>query len=283
MNDPVPRQGDLAQGADLADSLVQLLRVRKSQPEFERPADQLMRLLVTTFERPPGFVRTYRIELGTPEAEAIRQARAQGRPIFEAVPPSLDENDFLVRVSKILSLVAGGEFACVDIPRPIDLSTMLCALTGLSDSDVITNWSNVLGVECDPVSASIRLALLPALARCSAALLEWGDIPARTGPSCPNCAMPPVLAESRGLDGGWYARCGLCAAAWLIPRLGCAFCGESDARRLISRFVEGQESRYRKVVCESCGSSLKVVSTLTPLSAPGLLVAELAMIHLDFV
>ncbi len=52
---------------------------------------------------------------------------------------------------------------------------------------------------------------------------------------------------------------------------------------LRSLYVVGEESRYRLVVCDSCEFRLKVVSTLGPLSAPGLLVAELATAHLDFV
>jgi hypothetical protein len=46
-------------------------------------------------------------------------------------------------------------------------------------------------------------------------------------------------------------------------------------------FVEGQAGRYRLSICETCQGRLKVVSTIAPLSPPGMLVTELAMLHLE--
>jgi hypothetical protein len=48
-------------------------------------------------------------------------------------------------------------------------------------------------------------------------------------------------------------------------------------------FVEGEQDRFRLAICQRCGFRLKIVATLTPLSPPSLLVAELAAIHLDFI
>ena len=99
---------------------------------------------------------------------------------------------------------------------------------------------------------------------------------------CPNCGEPPLLAESRGLEQRRFLRCGLCAADWPADRLRCPSCGESDPRALRTLDVEGQEGKARLVRCGSCGSGLKVASTFAPFTAPGLLVADLATIHLDF-
>ena len=76
-------------------------------------------------------------------------------------------------------------------------------------------------------------------------------------------------------------RCGCCAADWPVTRLACPFCGEADADRLLRRFAAGDADRYQRVDCATCGRVLKVVATLNPLSAPGLLVAELSTVHLD--
>jgi FdhE protein len=76
-------------------------------------------------------------------------------------------------------------------------------------------------------------------------------------------------------------RCGLCAAEWEFPRLRCLYCGEGDHRQLGYFSVEGEESLHRAAVCQLCHGYVKMVSSLTPLSAPGLLVANVATLHLD--
>jgi FdhE protein len=126
----------------------------------------------------------------------------------------------------------------------------------------------------------LRLVLLPELASHSAHLDASRPEGLWTRGECPDCGSPSVLAESRGLDQRRHWRCGICAGDWPGDRLRCPFCGESDHRRLSYRFIEGEHDRHRLALCESCGAALPVVSTLAPLSAPGLLVAELATAHL---
>ena len=101
-------------------------------------------------------------------------------------------------------------------------------------------------------------------------------------------AIAPTAAArpswpSRGLEGRRILRCGLCAAEWPGDRLRCTSCGEADSRALRSTYVEGEGDRFRLACCDRCGLALKVVSTLAPLSPPGLLVTELATVHLDMI
>jgi hypothetical protein len=136
--------------------------------------------------------------------------------------------------------------------------------------------------EIDPALARsvLRLALLPVLAPHAARLDALRPEGLWTRGECPDCGGPPVLAESRGLEQRRHWRCGVCAGDWPGDRLRCPICGETDHRRLSYRFVEGEHDRYRLALCDSCGASLPAVSTLAPLSAPALLVAELATAHL---
>ena len=85
------------------------------------------------------------------------------------------------------------------------------------------------------------------------------------------------------MEGLRFLRCGTCAADWPGRRLGCVACGEEDWRAVRTLSVEGEESRSRLIACESCGFRLKVVPTLAPLSAPGLVVADLATLHFDLI
>src|SRR5262249_10102073 len=93
----------------------------------------------------------------------------------------------------------------------------------------------------------------------------------------------PLLAESRGLEQLRYLRCGLCATAWEGSRFRCLFCGNDDHNKLGYFHVEGEENRYRAASCDECRGYVKVVSTLSALSPPQLLVTDLATLHLDLV
>ena len=90
-----------------------------------------------------------------------------------------------------------------------------------------------------------------------------------------------MLAESRGLEQRISYRCGLCAADWPGERLGCPSCGEAASKALHHSFIEGEQERCRLAHCDTCLYDWKVVSTLTALSPPAMIVADLATVHLD--
>jgi FdhE protein len=73
----------------------------------------------------------------------------------------------------------------------------------------------------------------------------------------------------------------LCAAEWKVPRLLCPYCENRDHRSLGYLSLDGDEAKYRVNTCDSCHGYVKMLSTLTPLSAPQLLAADVATLHLD--
>ena len=170
------------------------------------------------------------------------------------------------------------------ITRVIDGSLDLSCWANEAVSDQAFNVDNraqALGIDAAPARSVLRLVVLPGLERLSRKLATLRAEASWTRGDCPNCGSPPVLAESRGLEQRRHWRCGLCAADWEGERLRCPFCDETDHRKLSFIAAEGEQDRYRVSLCESCGGRLKVVATLGPLTAPGLLVAELATSHLD--
>jgi FdhE protein len=66
-----------------------------------------------------------------------------------------------------------------------------------------------------------------------------------------------------------------------VPRLFCPFCGNRDHRVLGYFSAVGEEGRYRAATCDTCRGYVKMVTTLGPLEAPQLLVADVATLHLD--
>jgi formate dehydrogenase maturation protein FdhE len=127
----------------------------------------------------------------------------------------------------------------------------------------------------------LRLALLPSLANVSQRLDRSRTEGLWDRGDCPNCGSEPVFAESRGLEQRIFFRCGLCAADWAGERIGCPACTENRSRFLRVEAVDGEQEKCRLVHCHSCRYHWRVVSTLTPLSAPAMIVANLATIHLE--
>ena len=60
-------------------------------------------------------------------------------------------------------------------------------------------------------------------------------------------------------------------------------CGRTDHRILRYLFAEEDQGRFRLAICDACGGRLKVITTLAPLSPPGLVVAEFTMLYLDLI
>ncbi len=265
----------------LASALGDLDRLAGGRPELATAARSLAGVLRAAFIAPVPDISLLA------EPELIVAAWRSGVPAFRAgdVPPALDRDDLQTRALAIVSELAD------DHPRsPILRAALrdgsadihawaLMALAG--DDGAIDEQAIALGIDAPRLRAVLRLTLLPVLARVSESLAVLRPEGVWTRGDCPNCGSPPVLAESRGLEQRRYWRCGLCASDWAGERLRCPFCGETDHRRLHYRFAEGEQDRHRLAICDICEGRLKVVSTLAPISAPGLLIAELATVHLE--
>ena len=266
---------------ELAQALADLDRLGTRKPEFAPSARSLGRLLGLAF-RPAG--PALRFEL---DHAARHRAWSEGRPCLRDAAVSVDSQALQDRARSLADCLAAENPAAR-------------ALAGLleSERDAVGRWAVALLAGCpetvaeasaaggvDPgLSASIlRLSLLPELARWSSSVSghELESQGWRAG-LCPCCGSDPLLVESRGLEQARFARCGLCAADWPTGRMACPRCGEADHRALKTIAIEGEQERFRLLICRSGRHATKVVSTLRALSTPGLLVAELETAPLDF-
>ena len=59
------------------------------------------------------------------------------------------------------------------------------------------------------------------------------------------------------------------------------FCGNHDHQGLRFLHAEGEETKYRALVCEACRGYVKMLTTLSALPPLPLLVADAATLHLD--
>jgi FdhE protein len=143
--------------------------------------------------------------------------------------------------------------------------------------------SEALGLDPGLVATALRLALFPALSHVHAALAPIRASHRWDQGYCPTCGSWPLLGEFRSLEQVRLLRCGLCAAEWEFARLRCPFCGTRDHEVLGYLAVDGEDTRYRAATCDACRGYVKMVATLAALTGPGLLVADVATLHLDLV
>jgi FdhE protein len=140
-----------------------------------------------------------------------------------------------------------------------------------------------LGLPVGQTALILCLTLFPVLAAANAALDPLRQGLAWEHGYCPTCGGWPLLGEFRGLEQTRFLRCGLCAAEWAFPRLCCPFCGTREHQLLGYFHVEGEEGMGRASTCAGCRRYVKMTPTLVALSAPQLLVANAATLHLDLV
>ncbi len=265
---------------ELAASLADLERLSARRPELKSPASALGRVLSAVFSLPPVLNAPYPAK--SQDAEFLNTLWGMDEPVFLTLKPEFSEEDLRLRARRILKVLEPENPSAKPLSRAqIDWKAW-AGSTLLGDPGGFEHHILSQDLDANLARSILRLTLLPVLSACTTALDALRPSAVRGSENCPCCGQPPLFAESRGLEGNRFLRCGLCAAEWPAPRLGCMRCGETSTRALNTLSVEGDEAGARLVRCETCGFGLKVLPTFARLSAPGLLVSELATVHLDF-
>jgi FdhE protein len=276
----------------LAAALAELERLIAARPELESAGRVLARVLEAAFGEParplvPGLEEDFDESDGW--LDPIRSAWEKGEPALPGLALALEGSNLAERALAVCAAIGSDGSPPADrLHRVIE-----------REPERVFDWVKLalrLGdgslaqaaCECkhdlDPIQVEsvLRLSVLPTLAEVSHRICARLPEGAWRHGTCPVCGSGPALAESRGLEQRRHLRCDRCAADWPCQHFVCASCGTSDHHSLRYAFVEGEQDRYRLAICDACGGRLKIIATIVPLSPPGLLVAELAAIHLDF-
>lgn len=166
--------------------------------------------------------------------------------------------------------------------RTLEIAALAQAILS-DDPAAIVQRADELGVDAALAATLLRLTLLPLLEQCSSAARTLRPADVWMHGYCPTCGAWPLLGEYRGLEQTRFLRCGLCADEWPVDRLLCFACSTRAHHDLQYIQVAGEELKQKAQTCERCHSYLKQLSTLGALSAPALLVADVATLHLDLI
>jgi FdhE protein len=267
--------------AEVVEALADLQRHAESRPTLSAPIALLRDVLPILYEEPPR--------------DAVPQLSPQAASAKLAADTSLlrDENlqldvaalqrqwqGICAAVQRHQNSEAGQALAAAVVQGRLSLDDLIRLVLAGRPEEIHAHADN-LGLDAGLTTAVLGLALFPALSRINDALSELRQGTRWERGHCPTCGSWPLLGEFRGLEQTRFLRCGLCAAEWEFPRLQCPFCGERDHRQLGYLSVEGEDVRYRAATCDVCRGYVKMVSTLSRLGGPSLLVANVSTLHLD--
>ncbi len=144
-------------------------------------------------------------------------------------------------------------------------------------ADHLGQIAQAAGLDPDLLSGVARLAVAPVLRAYAARLsrllastdssgaddLDGSHAEGWTHGYCPICGSWPLLGELRGADLVAWMRCGACGGGWQVLHGGCPFCGNADDQQLGTLTID-EGARFRAVVCQRCGTYLKVGNALEP-------------------
>lgn len=275
--------------ADLRPAIDELGRLIEVRPELAIPGEALAHMLQGAFAKHGSIEPS--LESGEPQTDflinRIREGWQQSVPAVQVVAPALDPARLASRA------MAVAESASSESTQARGFREWITR-----DPDQLAGWAHTMllqgesaaetdiprpAVEPSFASSVLRLILLAELGDWTRRIVAHLDEASWRRGDCPVCGAWPALAESRGLEQRRFLRCDRCGADWPVNRLQCTYCGDVDHHSQRYLFAEGEQNRFRLAVCDTCGGRLKVIATLKPLSDPGLLVAQLAMVHLDWI
>jgi FdhE protein len=268
---------------EIREALTELADITESRPSFAGPAQVLRDAMPELFEGS-----------ALPAAQVISSDRArakldQGLPLLRDEPVPLDTRDFARRWQRMCTAVARHQDnssapALADAMRRGLLDPrQLTDATLAGRPEKIHARADELGLDTGLTATVLRLTLFPVMSQLSSDLSSLRAGVQWERGYCPICGSWPLLGEFRGLEQIRFLRCGLCAAEWEFPRSRCPFCDTCDHRRLDYFYAEAEEGKHRVATCAECRGYVKMVSSLTALSPPALLVADVATMHLDLI
>jgi FdhE protein len=265
---------------EVQDALAELSQLGQQRPALAELAGELRAIIPVLYAEPIG-------ETSPVITAEEASARLAGKiPLLRNQTVGIDRTAFARRWDGITAVLKkrshdrAGAISTALRQGKLDVDHLVVELmAGRAGS--IHAQAEALGLDVPLTATVLWLTLFPLLSHFRVSLAPvLGGVAWPEG-FCPCCGSWPKLGEFRGLEQTRFLRCGLCAGEWEFPRLQCPFCGTTDHRQLGYLHVEGEEGKYRAASCEECQHYLKMQSTLTALTPPQLLVADLATLHLD--
>jgi FdhE protein len=264
---------------ELAEAIAELDELGRARPALQAPAS-LLRDLLPALLADPVVVPPLQISTETAQARL-----AGGLPLLRDEALVIEPSALRARLLTVCKVVEHYQAGAADLIQAVRNSTLdasdLLREVLAGRPEAVHARAEVLGLDASLTATALRLAWLPFLAPIALALEPLRPSGVWDRGYCPTCGSWPLLGEYRGLEQIRVLRCGLCASAWEFARLRCPFCDTRDHRQLAYLHTSDEQDRYRASTCDACHGYVKMVSSLSALTLPLLLVKDVATLHLD--
>lgn len=261
----------------LADALAELAKIAKEKPSLKIScavlADILPALFAEPIEERPAML----------DSASAREKLTGGSPLLRGETIAFDAKTLQRRwlaVCRAAERQNDGARAVAEAFDQLNPSALLAEVLA-GRPQAVPARASALQLDAGLTATVLRLAVFPVLSKYAAALEPLYSEAGWDLGICPVCGSWPLLGEFRGLEQIRFLRCAMCACEWRFSRLRCPFCANQDHHKLGYFHIEGEEVRYRAATCDECRGYVKMLSTLSALSPPALLAADLATLHLD--
>jgi FdhE protein len=265
----------------VAEAVAELDELARARPALTAPAVLLRDLL-------PELLADAQNALSIPlTTEGAHAKLAAGVPLLRGEDLSAVRKDLGTRMLTVCKVIerhqaadAAAVLAAAVRTEAIEPAILLSEVLA-GRPEAVHARAEALGLDASLVATALRLAALPMLAGIAAEFEPLRQDAGWERGYCPVCGSWPLLGEFRGLEQTRHLRCGWCASAWAFARLRCPFCDTRDHRHLAYIHADGEQDRYRAATCDACHGFVKMVTSLSALPLPLLLVKDVATLHLD--
>ncbi|MFO8031754.1 MAG: formate dehydrogenase accessory protein FdhE [Desulfohalobiaceae bacterium] len=201
-----------------------------------------------------------------PEKEQIAEPERhlQGVPLFTREQFTYDQNQADLVLEQAIGLLAkDAEHLQSDLERlqemlsvgQIDKQSIFQAHLE-NDQDFFLSWAESFPGAPGMLRFLAQTSLYPSLYKIAEHLLQYHEQERSWDFGyCPVCGSLPLICLLQK-QGQRYGCCSFCGVRYMLPRLGCVFCGEKEAARQDYFYAE-QVPGFKVDVCQTCNNYIK--------------------------
>lgn len=226
---------------------------------------QLLEIVAQVYGRQIAARAEAEVVVPGPDALAPADQHVQGAPLLPLAEFPYDAKQAYALMDELLDILKGTDgqagVAAAHVAEALksgELTTEAAIQAFLAEDDAFfTAWGERMPDAPRVLLFLVQSSLAPSFEAVAKALAQHHEMDTPwSHQHCPVCGSLPLMAELRDKPGFRYACCSQCRTRYRIPRLACAFCGETDAEKL-SYFTAEDEPGFRVEVCQSCKLYIK--------------------------
>ncbi|WP_031517945.1 formate dehydrogenase accessory protein FdhE [Desulfofalx alkaliphila] len=199
--------------------------------------------------------------------QGVKDKWERGLPVFSELQVRADEDLVHEMLQRVVESCRKWQIGPQTIPA--DTGSIIANMTKeekislaaaiiSNDNTAKESWRKKLNLSEEMMEFLVLNTARPFLKGFAAQVLSQLKVENWNKGYCPVCGDSPSMSRLAGKYGVRMLHCGRCETEWRYARVGCPFCGTTDASQL-SFITADDYKQYRLYLCEQCKSYLKTV------------------------